>query len=848
MFSLLLLLACHGPDDETGELGPPALDVSEPLQPGAVRVGVVTDDSALFGGLGAEGQVGDIKIYNDRIQFIVQGMRPGSSYIRWGGTILDADLVRPDGQPGRDALDDWSGMYGLARLLKPDSIQITQNGEDGEARLVIEGEQVAMDFMNGALEADLIEAQNVHIVTEYILRPDSWLMEVNSTMTLGETTSIVVGDVLMGGKEVMDDWDPVVGLKAPSRDQREFTGMMGRDNELAYAVIPEPGEVIDSSGAELLNELIALSQGWGQTVDGSPGDEISYRRFYGVAPDLATLTDARYALWEQETETLDGVVTAADGPVAGARVMISLDDEPYTIAVTADDGSWSAQVPDGATATALAVGRSTGRFADLPEGAAPWSMYTAETPSQITLDALRSGADGPPVAKGRGVADAADPMVLGQPAELVVRSGDDSPFEVRLAFTDGDPVSVDDRLVHGRPGGPARGYARDGEVTLWVEPGTYDVMVWRGARWEIFTDSVTLEAGEETVVDADLVEAYTTPGWMLGDAHMHGAPSPDGKITMEGRVITAAANGLDLAFATEHDHIGDYRPLIDALDLGHTLNTVVATEVSPVRRGHLNLYPLTPVAASPNNGGWQWWLQENRIVYTEDQFTALREKYIGEFYAQVNHAWTGMGSAASWSEGSIREPDMWSWDFQVLEIRSAGELRGVDMYTDLVMRGQVITPTGGTDQHGWGTLGMEGTWIGIGTNVPAEYTDDDLREALRAQRTQVMRGPFLDMSIDPGALIGPDQTLTVEAMSPTWIVVDRLTLYKNGEIEAVTEGTTATWPLDATEDAAYWVTATGDAAMEPITGRTPWTMSAIIRVDVAGDGWQAPLPAYVMGE
>ena len=68
--SLLLLLACR-PDETTPPKGKTP-DLTERLGEGEVRAGVVTDEAALFGGVSAEGKAGDVKIYNDRAQFVIQ--------------------------------------------------------------------------------------------------------------------------------------------------------------------------------------------------------------------------------------------------------------------------------------------------------------------------------------------------------------------------------------------------------------------------------------------------------------------------------------------------------------------------------------------------------------------------------------------------------------------------------------------------------------------------------------------------------------------------------------------------------------------------------------------------------
>ena len=88
-------------------------------------------------------------------------------------------------------------------------------------------------------------------------------------------------------------------------------------------------------------------------------------------------------------------------------------------------------------------------------------------------------------------------------------------------------------------------------------------------------------------------------------------------------------------------------------------------------------------------------------------------------------------------------------------------------------------------------------------------------------------------------------TLIAEAHSPSWIDVDRLVLHRNGEAIETVDGTTATFDLPTDDDAWYVVIAEGDTAMAPLSNDTPWAMSRVVKIDVAGDGWTPPLPPLV---
>jgi hypothetical protein len=845
VLSILALVACS-PRDEW-----PPLDLTERLPSGEARAGVVTDEHALFGGISAEGRAGDLKIYNDRVQFVIQGLRDGDYYVVQGGAVIDADIVRPDGQPGRDAVDEWAGMYGAGRLIDPDAVTVVNSGAlGGPAIIHAEGHESVMRLLTGALEApDLVPDLGLDLAVDYVLDPDSWLLEVRSTLTAtDQDVTLQPADVLMAGLEVVDPWDPGVGLEAPAA-QKAWSGFVGKQNDLALAIVAEPGSQMAPSSLDMLSSVVQLAVGSGPTMTIPAGSSQTFTRYYGVAPDLAHISDEIQARAGTATEPVTGTVTAPDGPVAGARVNVMVDGAPFTLAFSGDDGTFSAQVPAGASTSLLAVGRGQGRFLDLPDGAAPTSPYAAAPVQEAMLASLRNGAIPVPMAEGRGVASADDPLVLGEPGTLIVRSGDDRPFEARVGFIGEDPA-VDPRLVPERPNDRAAiGWARDGEVRLTMEPGTYHLVAWRGITAGIDEQDVTVRAGEETVADVSMPAAYTHPGWLLGDPHEHASPSGDVQIPMEDRLTVAAAVGLQMHFGTDHDHIADYRPLLAPLGLETFLASVVADEVSPVMRGHLNVYPVRLLPGEANHGAWSWW--SDLVPDTETEFARLRERH-GDFVLQSNHPTSGgLADSAAWSPGTIGKPSYWATGFDAVEVENAGHTGDyLAFWTDCTNRGIVSTPTGVSDSHSYTdhAFGITATFFGMGTDDPQAYTDDALVEAVRAGRTIVTRGPFLDLSVAPGSTVAAGTAVDAAALAPDWIHVDRLVLIQDGERVQVVDGNTARFTLDPDRDAWFTIVAEGDAAMAPISGDTPWAMSAPIRVDVDGNGWEAPAAPFVLGD
>lgn len=840
------LAGCAGSGTQPIDSLPP-LDLAVALAPGQARAGVVVDERALWGGISAEAQRGDIKLYNDRVRFAIQGARDGSYYIRQGGHVVDADIVRPPDQPGEDLVDEWLPMAGLGRLIDAVEVEVVDDGRaSGVAVVRATGGESPLELLEGAVEAPgaLVQDFGLQIVHTYRLPADAWLLEVTTEVTATDTEALFnPGDVLMGAFDAADWWGPGRGYAGADNTPRGWNGYLGERNEGAIGLFSATSEPLGTAGLEALSELIDAAGAFdAEPVRLAPGASMSWTRYYGVGPDFATLTDAWLAATDQPTQPVGGVVRNPEGPVAGARVTVVVGGEPFTLAVTGDDGSWSARVPQGAAATWVVDGAGPGWSFDLPPGAPHHGPYAATPARDQALAALERGARPIPLAEGLGTAEGDEP--LGVAAALRVVDPEGRPFELRLAPLDPLPA-VDDRFARPRPSTYA-GWTADGDVTVAVPPGRYQAIAHRGPRFERHVGEVDLVAGQTTELPVALPQAFEHPGWMWGDPHVHGSPSADTDVPMTHRLLGMAGCGVQLHFGTDHDHVVDYTVLLAPLGLAGQLNSVVATEMSPVMRGHLNLYPLQTRGDRPNGGAFPWW--STPVATTSEEIALLRERHGGAltatdgFVVQSNHPASGLPNFADYADGVAARPDFFSSDLDAIEVLNSGDLDHLPYYLDFVNHGLAITPTGVSDSHGMfsGSPGFNGTWIGLGTDDPAAYTDDALREAFLHQRTIPSNGVFLDASIEPGRVIPGPATLEVTAHGASWAQVDRLHLYRDGVVVQTVEGPHAAFLLAPDTDASFVVIAEGDTSMAPISNQRPWAMTAAIKIDVAGDGWTPP--------
>jgi len=849
------------------ETGP---SLTERLKSGEVRAGVVTDDAALFGGVSAEGQIGDIKIYNDRVRFVIQNAGESHYYVGYGGSVLDADIIRPFGQPGQDLIDDSSTMIGIGRMFDAETVEVIDDGSDGKAAVVrATGGVSPLMLLSGTLESNaLILERKVEITTDYILEPDSWLLRMETHVNwLDKTTPVQLADIAFVAVDIADIYQPAVGYDdGNAQDIYGWTSVVGKRNELALAYLQgeEEGEYVSTVLLDTIRGLGPLLLGPLAQTELSDGDEMSWSRYLGVAPDVASMTDEWHTRRGDTVSTVGGSVTHSGNAIAGARVHLQNEDgEVLTMAVTDENGVYSTQVPENTNATVVAESRGPGVYFDRKEGAGWYGPYSAETPRARVLSSIESGATPIPFHPGFGVSE---PKLAGEnvaltltaPGQLSVQFNDEEPGVVRVSFEGGDPVSVNRAIAPERPSGEhAWLYVRDGSGTVPLEPGRYRVVVHRGLTHEAHEEVVEITSGEPVTIEVNLEQSVDTTGLWSLDPHTHAAPSGDGAISMSGRLIVQAAHGVDVHFGTDHDHIADYRVLLEPLKLHPFLASIVANEVSPILRGHHNAYPLETVPEAVNGGAVMWWENWANYANTSEFYAQIRAMLSdGDVLVQANHptSSSGLFENAAWNveTGEIASGDRWDEGFDAFEVlNDGGYANVVPYYLDMLNRGLSPTPVGVSDSHSHrGGNGENLTWVPIDIENIRALTNDHIRTAIREGGTVASHGPLIVATIDgewaPGTTHTGAVTLDVDVRSPSWMGVETLHVLENGEeIMTLNVGDEPlSVSLTPEDDAVYVLIADGSEDMSPVyPGRLPWALTQGFFIDVDGDGWDPSLPA-----
>lgn len=659
-----------------------ACDKQEPF----ARAYRATSPDQLIGGDVAMARVGDFIIENDKIRVAVLDKDSSPAPGVFGGTLVDADLQRPEAQfrngVGKDQLAE---VIPVVNLLwpRPDEgdVTIINDGSDGNAAIVrVTGEAGVFLEALSILRSDLLALLfpgvrfTFRIETDYILEPGKPWVRIKSTAyrtdpeaptdiaealplpsidatlpifqailgstDLGLKPGIMAGDFLFFGAR-NDIFAPGMGFDeekaifdALFSGQDTFTAPLtydymaasGGDVSYGYFNVQTEGTgdpkvlvpIITSSSTGFVtsakNCLVAADDD--ETCDRFAA--FSWERYLVVGHgDIASVGDAIHEARGIATGTLRGVVVGGQGePLSNAHVHVMRDPDPsapltdvYAVAAAnvaatgvvglittidadvgldpVEDGDFKATLPPGDYIV----------FAQNEKRTATGSM------TRVTVRA--------------GETEVINPVVT-PPARVTVRVVDQGNqlVDAKVALipiVDGVRVEGDGLrrpwLGEGRLGNGVRHFGTHiaKEMTLEVEPGTYDIVASHGPEWSIAEQRITVTSGSETPVSMVIKHEVGTDGWIAGDFHLHAEASFDSGMAFEERVRRILVEGLDLAVSSDHDVIADYGPAIRNLGAQERVSTAVGVELSTLELGHFVAFPLKyDQSVIPDHGAPDW--------------------------------------------------------------------------------------------------------------------------------------------------------------------------------------------------------------------------------------------------
>lgn len=341
-----------------------------------------------------------------------------------------------------------------------------------------------------------------------------------------------------------------------------------------------------------------------------------------------------------------------------------------------------------------------------------------------------AASEASPIAPGARVRLRIPPSGRLRVAATDAATGARMPFRVRVVGTGASEVP-DLGPVWSAAGARDVVASAGAPIELPLPLGEYRVIVTRGPEWSLEERPVVVTGARTAELAVALRRAFDPGAWVACDFHLHAAPSPDSHVTLEDRVTALVAEGVRYAVPTDHNHVTDYGPSVEAL--GVELGTIPGVEVTTWEPafGHFNAFPFPLDPALPANGAPGF-----LGLTPAGLFAALRERS-PRAIVQVNHPrlepnigyfdHTGLDPVTGTATGPYSD------DYDSLEVwngfdlaRSANVERNLAEWIAMLARGRRVVATGSSDSH---TIRTE--WAGYPrTYVYVEGGIENARAAL----------------------------------------------------------------------------------------------------------------------
>ena len=368
------------------------------------------------------------------------------------------------------------------------------------------------------------------------------------------------------------------------------------------------------------------------------------------------------------------------------------------------------------------------------------------------------------------------------PAKITITDGGGD-RQAKIFYGTGTQSAVRDGLV----------YTSTGTAEFEVAAGQYRVYASRGMEWGMDQTEVDLRSDAQADVRLTIDREIDTTGYVAADTHLHTITFGDhGDATVEERLVSLTAEGVELAVATDHNHNTDYRPFQQQLGLTGHFMSITGNEVT-TPNGHFNAFPLDPEDEIPEHDTRDWVKLVEGIrakgakvvILNHPRWPdALTDSPFGEDNFELNRI---SGQRLRGSE----------FIFDAMELVNSLTMQPdpLFMFVDwfsLLNHGEQIMAVGSSDAHTIaGPVGQGRTYVRSSTDVPAEIDIDEICESFLRGYSSVSYGLFTEVWVEGdnrmGSSISVEEktfNVTLRVASAAWARPDRARLFLNGRLVA----------------------------------------------------------------
>jgi hypothetical protein len=780
---------------------------------------------------------GDFVLANDRVALVIEDTGPSDLYDPWGGRpvglarVEDGKMVEPNNFGEFFLLTNRSTVV-------TESVSVINDGSDGKPAVIrARGKLHPLPFFEnliGVVYSD--QLLDIEAAIDYELAPGADHVDIRMryASTRDKETEIKSRLHALMYTERTPLFQPVRGFDT-TLSETPYVVLVD-DLATSWAYIPGEGTLGSSLSAS--GFVGAFSSGFTIPACGTV-EQLHARIAIGKGLDGALV--AAEALAGTELREIHGTVMRGRVGVPFAHVHAHDGASYLTRATTDATGAFTLHVPASADVTLDAYKRGDALVTE--------HVGNGSGPVQLAMPAIGSVAiaisDGMRPMPGRvqlvPVAPTTVPTLPGNFGEAPILGG-------RLHVA----------------------YSVEGNLTLPVPPGRWEVIVSRGYEWELYRQTIDVAPGALVQVNAVLDHTVDTAGVQCGDFHVHTWRSNDSGDNATEKVKQAIADGLELPVRSDHEYVADFSSEIASVGGEEFARGFGSIELTSFEIwGHMGVFPLVPNPSEVNAGAPKWQTFPTpespdtpfETLAPPKVFDAVRARpespvvIINHPRGNTNYfGYVGFDAAT----GLVDSVSDWDTKFTLVEVfNDSGWLANkngtVKDWFGLLRAGRKISAVGSSDSHGMSTspVGYPRTCLSLGTDDPRAITANQVRDTLAAGHAVVSGGIYVSAALgtagpgDSTTGAGSPQMVDVTVQAASWIDVDAIDVVVDGDVV----DTIAVLPGDAVPNTAIrWrgqvpvqVRATGgfvviaayaQRALEPVhPGRIPFGVTNPIFVN-----------------
>jgi hypothetical protein len=399
-------------------------------------------------------------------------------------------------------------------------------------------------------------------------------------------------------------------------------------------------------------------------------------------------------------------------------------------------------------------------------------------------------------------------QVLGESAvEVEVRDSDSdrlTPARVTVLNQDGALQTVGASSNYHLAVRPGIVYTSDGRAKFGLPAGKYIVYAGRGFEYSLESAEIEVAPDQTVRRTLNIRREVRTEGWVACDTHVHTLThSGHGDATVQERMITLAAEGIELPIAADHNVHIDHEPFAREMHVRQYFTPVIGNEVT-TSVGHFNIFPVRADAAVPDHRPKDWATIFENIYRTPDVKVVI-----------LNHArdlHSGVRPFGPKLHNAVVGENLEGWQLRAnaMEVINSGAVQTDQMqlfrdWMAMLNRGRMLTPVAASDSHDVGRhfVGQGRTYIRAADDDPVAINIDDAVKSFVQGRVMVSYGLLTELTVDgrfgPGEMApaaGETIEVAIRVLGPHWVTADKVTLYANGqpirESAIVNDGTKST--------------------------------------------------------